>query len=154
MSKTWSWTYGLLVVGVMTLGIWSSAHRPIAVQTKALSGDKVLADLRYEAERRGLKFMVFCVPKSDGSVDHYDADAAPKGIPSYAAYIEDGGKDWWSTDGPTAVEAAYALYLKLANNVPPDHHAEHRPAPPQSKPACAYNEIYNSETKGRLPCER
>lgn len=116
-------------------------HRPTDAQ--------ILEGLRFEAKKRGLSFVVFCVPGDEGKPNYYQADAQHKSDPEDAIYIEEGMTPWWASTGPTAEDAAYALYLALAKNDPPNQLPDHKP-----DPACNYNHVYDDAHDHKLPCPK
>lgn len=119
------------------------------------SEDEVIAGLRTEAQKHGLRFEVFCVPGYGRHADTYQASAFDKRHPKDALYVEAGAMDWWADTGDTPAEAAYALYLRLVNNSPATQHPDHRPGYGEAENShCRYNEVYNSETKGKIPCKK
>ena len=105
--------------------------------------------------------MVFCVPGYDSTKPYYQATARSSHLPNYhhnPEYIEDGGVEEWYGDAPTAIGAAYQLYLKLANNARADWHPKHKPQQPTipnviPKDDCNYNTIYDDKHEGKLPCK-
>jgi hypothetical protein len=99
----------------------------MAQTEKPLSEIAVLAGLRFEA---------------------HQASARDESEPDGAIYIEDGRKPSWAARGKTALDAAYALYLELANNKPPNLIPDHLPLIGQ----CNYQRVYDSEHDGRIPC--
>jgi hypothetical protein len=123
-----------------------------AVLHRLSDSDKV-ALLRTEAKKRGLLWEIFCVPKEDGTVDHYEATAWLKGSVDYGIggvyYYEDGVRDWWADDGNSASEAAYALYKAIQR--PPTQIAKHKP---KKEGNCAYQKVLDSEHSNNIPCEK
>jgi hypothetical protein len=136
--------YAILALTMLLVSGAAAGQQP----TKRPPDAEVLAGLRFEAHKHHLRWEVFCVPTMPKR--HYQAAAIPVGVPQGAEYIEDGAKDWWAATGDTAIEAAYALYLMLANDKPPTQRPEHHP---RKDDECTYNIVYDSEHAGKIPCK-
>lgn len=135
---------------VLMVGLIGSATAS-AQLPKDMAKDRVLAGLRFEAKKHHVYWYVICVPANDGEGQHYNAYADLDNVPRDAIYIEDGAKPYWGQEGQTGLEAAYNLYLALANNRPPNIQPDHAPGH-KGTAKCHYNVVYDSEHEGEIPC--
>ena len=69
--------------------------------------------LRAEAEKRGLRWRVFCTSYYTDEKENYLAVAEHKEAPEHAQYMEDGRLDTWMEEGATQADAAFALYNSI-----------------------------------------
>ncbi len=85
------------------------------VATQKLSDEEKISLLRAEANKRGLKWHVYCT-QSDGQ--GFQAEAVQRGA-EFTWYIERGGKGIWAEQGKTQADAAHRLYLSLRGGKEP-----------------------------------
>ena len=129
--------------------------KPITSPSLGPTDAQILAGLRFEAGKRGLRWKVFCMPDyHNGTARHYQADTSRNSEPEGAIYIEEGRQDWWSETGDTAIAAAYRLYLDLSSGQPPNMHPDHDPTTFKENADCNYNHVYDSEHAGKIPCTK
>lgn len=111
---------------------------------------QILAGLNFEANKHHLRWNVVCIPAMVGEAQHYLAYTRYKTEPLGVHYVEDGAREYWWENGKTPLEAAYSLYLSIANNNPPNGMPDHKPI----QTDCAYNSVYNSDHAGKIPCAK
>lgn len=155
MGKLFKLTLALMA-GCM--GCQPQVHSSVtkaAISSPGPTDAQVLAGLRFEAGKRGLRWKVFCIPDHHyGTARHYQASASRKSEPEDAIYIEEGRQDWWSETGDTPIAAAYKLYLDLSSGQPPNMHPNHDPTTFKENADCNYNSVYDSEHAGKIPCPK
>lgn len=100
----------LLLTGCSTYTVpGSPAPKP---ERKLTDADK-FALLKAEAEKRGLRWRVFCTSYYTDEEESFLAVAEHKEAPPRARYVEDGRMDEWMEQGATQVDAAFALYHSI-----------------------------------------
>jgi hypothetical protein len=124
---------------------------PTNVATPEPSNEEKVGLLRKLAKTESLHWNILCVPNNDRTVNHYQGDAFQNGTVDFGNgfYYEDGVRDWWTADGDTPEDAAYALYQAIQG--PPTQHIDHRPV---IKGNCNYQEVLNSQTEAKTPCKQ
>lgn len=87
-----------------------------------------LPQLKVAAAKKGLHWMIFCVPIDMPKDQTFMAFAEVPGHP-WNAYVENGGKPGWYAYGASQREAAANLIaaLKLPENAHPDHKPKEDP---------------------------
>lgn len=146
-------TIGLIVIGACVTGCKQVRAPKMVALFKAkpsLSPLEKVNLLRTEAKKRGIRWNIFCIPKSAFEDERYQADAFQDGDTG-SRYVEDGAKDWWSETASTPEEAAYLLSISIQG--PPELTADHKPAA-TSPGSCNFNTVLDSKHEGRIPCEK
>jgi hypothetical protein len=82
-----------------------------------LTDKQKIAELRQEANKRGLQWHIFCTGQED--IDPRDAF---QGTAWHRGVTDDETTDRWMEDGKTQAEAAYKLFASIQG--PPTHPAE------------------------------
>ena len=153
--------YILMLALVVAVGC-KSIPQQVVVQTdsgtkqvavKDLTDEQKVGLLRSEAKKRGIRWEIMCVPKSDYEPEHYQGDAfQPDDKSETSRYAEDGAKDWWAETAPTPAEAAYVLSksIQSAPNITVDHKSLYVDNPSD----CAYNVVLDSKHLNNVPCTK
>lgn len=107
--------------------------------------------LRTGAKKRGIRWIIFCIPKSSSEEETYQADAfQADDRDTENRYVEDGAKDWWSETASTPEEAAYLLSISIQS--PPEMGADHKAD--VTSGSCNFNIVLDSKHEGQIPCTR